>query len=329
MPKSYNQKLKIMYIARMLLEESDEEHPISTQEIIARLGQYGISAERKSIYSDIEALSNFGMDVIKAEGRYGGYYLGSRQFELAELKLLVDAVQASKFITDKKSRELIEKLETLTSKTNAGKLQRQVVVANRNKTSNESIYYSIDEIYTAMNMDRKISFQYFAWTADKKQELRRDGEFYEVSPWVLLWDDENYYLIAYDDKADVMKHYRVDKMLKLSVADAKRQGKDKAEDLDVAAYSKKTFGMFAGEEQTVVLHCKPELAGVFLDRFGTDIAMRKAETGEVRVRVEVSVSPLFFGWLAGLGKGVRIISPEDVKKEYREWLEKILAEYNE
>jgi len=329
MPKSYNQKLKIMYIAQMLMEESDEDHPISTQEIITRLGQYGISAERKSIYSDIEALANFGMDVIKADGRYGGYYLGSRQFELAELKLLVDAVQASKFITGKKSKELIEKLETLTSKSNAGKLQRQVVVANRNKTSNESIYYSIDEIYTAMNMDRKITFQYFSWTPDKKQELRRDGAFYKVSPWILLWDDENYYLIAYDEESNVMKHYRVDKMLKLSVAEERREGKDKATALDVAAYSKKTFGMFAGEEETVVLHCEPELAGVFIDRFGTDIAMRRTETGEVRVRVDVSVSPQFFGWLAGLGKKVRIVSPEDVKKEYREWLENILTGYNE
>lgn len=327
MPKSYNQKLKILYIAKMLFEESEEGQPISTAQLIAGLKEYGITAERKSIYSDIELLGSYGMDIIKAEGRNGGYYLASRSFELAELKLLVDAVQSSKFITGKKSRELIAKLENLTSRANAGKLHRQVVVTNRNKAVNETIYYSIDEIYTAMNRNRKIRFQYFSWTAEKKMELRKNGDFYEVSPWFLTWEDENYYLIAYDDKADVMKHYRVDKMLKLEASKQVRCGKEQAEAFDIAAYSKQTFGMFAGDLKTVTMVCKPSLTGVLIDRFGTDVSMRKEGEESVRVRAEVAVSPQFFGWLAGLGSKIRIESPKEVKERYQTWLKEILQEY--
>ncbi|MCM1256432.1 MAG: WYL domain-containing protein [Roseburia sp.] len=324
MAKSYHQKLKILYIAQMLLEKSDEEHLLTTKDLISGLLEYGILAERKSIYSDIEALTEYGMDIVKEEGRMGGYYIASRQFELPELKLLVDSVQASKFITGKKSRELIAKLETLTSHANAGKLHRQVVVNNRNKALNESIYYNVDAIYTAMNDNVQIRFQYFSWTPDKKMELRKNGEFYQVSPWFLTWEDENYYLIAYDEEADVMKHYRVDKMLKPGNTDKKRQGRKLAENVDLAAYAKKTFGMFAGDEETVILECREELTGVCIDRFGTDVPMRRTETDHIRIRAEVAVSPQFYGWLAGLGDRIKIISPERVRDAYRQWIENIM-----
>lgn len=327
MPKSYHQKLKILYVAKILEEYTDEEHMLTTPEIIEKLNLYGIEAERKSIYTDIENLIHYGMDIIKVEGRSGGYYLGNRQFELAELKLLVDSVQASKFITGKKSRELISKLENLTSRANAGKLQRQVVVTNRNKAVNENIYYSVDQIYIAMNEDRKIRFQYFAWTPEKKMELRKDGSYYEVSPWFLTWEDENYYLIAYDEETGVMKHYRVDKMQNLEAGNGERKGREEADAFDIAAYSKKIFGMFAGREETVVLSCKEELTGVIIDRFGTEVALRREENERIRVRAEVAVSSQFFGWLAGLGSGIRIESPVEVKERYQEWLRKILQEY--
>lgn len=324
MAKSYHQKLKILYIAQMLLEKSDEEHLLTTKDLIAGLLEYGIQAERKSIYADIEALIEYGMDIVKEEGRTGGYYIASRQFELPELKLLVDSVQASKFITEKKSRELIAKLETLTSHANAGKLHRQVVVNNRNKALNESIYYNVDAIYTAMNDNVQIRFQYFSWTSDKKMELRKNGEFYQVSPWFLTWEDENYYLIAYDEEADVMKHYRVDKMLKPGNTDKKRQGRKLAENVDLAVYAKKTFGMFAGNEEMVILECGEELTGVCIDRFGTDVAMRRTNTGRIRIRADVAVSPQFYGWLAGLGDRIKIVSPESVKDAYRQWIETIM-----
>lgn len=256
MGKTEHQKLKILYILELLYEQTDEKHAVRMRDIIAYLNQKGISAERKSIYRDLEMLQDFGVDILREQEYRGGYYIGSRDFELAELKLLVDAVQSSKFITQKKSRELIHKLEKLVSVYEAKQLQRQVVVTNRNKTINENIYYNIDMIYNGISGDVKIRFQYFSWNIEKEMELRRDGAFYEVSPLVLSWDDENYYLIAYDEEDKIIKHFRVDKMLKISLTRKKREGLKQFETFDIASYSKKTFGMFAGEEETVTLLCE-------------------------------------------------------------------------
>lgn len=327
MARSEKQKLKLLYIAQFLMERTDEEHPVTTQEMIAYLQSNDISAERKSIYTDIDQLIDFGMDIIKVKERPGGYYLAGRQFELAELKLLVDAVQASKFITTKKSGELIGKLETLCSKAQARQLHRQVVVANRNKAVNESIYYNVDMIYNAIAENVKIRFQYFEWSVNKEMKLRRNGEFYEASPWLLSWDDENYYLIAYDDRSREIRHYRVDKMLKIGLLSTQREGKDAFEHFDIAGYSKKTFGMFAGEEETVTLRCDVSLTGVIIDRFGKDVAMRRLDDEHIRARVDVAVSRQFFGWITGLDTAIRIESPERVVNAYNDYLREILEHY--
>ena len=314
---------------QLLIERTDEEHAVTTQEIIDYLQANDIASERKSIYSDIDLLILYGMDIIKIKERPGGYYLASRQFELAELKLLVDAVQASKFITSKKSGELIAKLETLCSKAEAKQLHRQVVVTNRNKAVNESIYYNVDMIYKAIAENVKIRFQYFEWSVNKEMKLRRDGSFYEVSPWILSWDDENYYLIAYDDRSREIRHYRVDKMLKIGLLNVAREGKAQFEHLDIAGYSKKTFGMFAGEEETVTLSCDSNLTGVMIDRFGKDVAMRKIDETHIKARVDVAVSRQFFGWVTGLGAAVKIEAPERVVRAYRDYLCEILGQYGE
>lgn len=328
MPKSYGQKLKILYLAQLLLDRSDENHPITTKEMIRYLESQGIRAERKSIYDDINALQTFGMDIVAIREKPCGYYLASRQFELPELKLLVDAVQASRFVTAKKSRELISKLEALTSRSEAGQLHRQVVAA-RGKSSNEQIYYNVDEIYTAMAADCNIRFQYFEWSVQKEMVPRKNGTFYEVSPWLLTWEDENYYLIAYDRAAEILKYYRVDKMLHLSVCETSREGQAAFDALDIAEFSKKTFGMFAGSETTVTLQCDDSLTGVMVDRFGLDVPMRPAGTGQIRVRAKVAVSRQFFGWLTGLGSGVEIISPADVREQYQQSLQNILKHYSD
>lgn len=328
MPKSYGQKLKILYLAQLLLDRSDENHPITTKEMIRYLESQGIRAERKSIYDDINALQTFGMDIVAIREKPCGYYLASRQFELPELKLLVDAVQASRFVTAKKSRELISKLEALTSRSEAGQLHRQVVAA-RGKSSNEQIYYNVDEIYTAMAADCNIRFQYFEWSVQKEMVPRKNGTFYEVSPWLLTWEDENYYLIAYDHAAEILKYYRVDKMLHLSVCETSREGQAAFDALDIAEFSKKTFGMFAGSETTVTLQCDDSLTGVMVDRFGLDVPMRPAGTGQIRVRAKVAVSRQFFGWLTGLGSGVEIISPADVREQYQQSLQNILKHYSD
>ena len=226
MPRSSNQKLKLLYLLKILSEETDEQHYMNARELIARLGQYGIRAERKSVYDDLERLQEFGYDIIHTKtGEGSGYYLGGREFELAELKLLVDVVQASRFITLKKSRQLIHKLERLAGRNEAACLQRQVYVAGRVKTENESIYYNVDSIHNAITENKKIMFQYFQWNLKKEMELRHNGEMYHISPWGLSWNDENYYLVGYDSEDQMIKHYRVDKMLKIRMSDEPREGK--------------------------------------------------------------------------------------------------------
>ena len=328
MPKSENQKQKLLYIAKYLMEQTDENHAVSTPQLIEYLSTQGIKAERKSIYSDIETLNDFGMDIIRSEEHRGGYMLASRQFELAEVKLLIDLVQSSKFITEKKSRELIGKLETLVSKYDAKAMQRQVQVIGRSKTMNETIYYNVDMVHTAISQNVKIRFHYFEWDVNKKTKLRKEGSFYEVSPWKLTWDDENYYLMAFDEIAGVIKHYRVDKMLDVSLMEEARSGKEVFEAIDMAAYSKKTFGMFAGEEKTVRLLCDNSMIGVIVDEFGTEVAIRKEDEEHIMARMDVAVSPQFFGWLAGLGDRVEIIAPADVREEYATYLTNVLCRYN-
>ncbi len=308
-----NQKLKQLYLMKILLENTDETHSMTMPEIVSSLKAYDITAERKSIYDDIEALRLYGMDIIgEKSGKTYLYHIGLRDFELAELKLLVDSVQSSKFITAKKSNELIEKIERIASKYEAKQLQRQVFVAERIKTMNESIYYNVDIIHNAIANNVKIKFQYFQWNVDKKQELRHDGEYYLISPWALSWDNENYYLIGYDHKAGIIKHYRVDKMLNISEAEEKREGKQLFRQFDMAIYAKKMFGMFDGKEQSVRIECVNSFAGVMIDRFGKSVPMIKTDEEHFAVNVTVAVSRQFLSWIISLGDGVVITAPEDV-----------------
>ncbi len=327
MPKSENQKQKLLYIAQYLMENTDESHAVSTPQLIEYLNSQGIKAERKSIYNDIDTLNDFGMDIIRSDEHRGGYMLASRPFELAEVKLLVDLVQSSKFITEKKSRELIGKLETLTSKYDAKAMRRQVEIVGRSKTQNENIYYNVDMVHTAIHKNVKIRFHYFDWDVHKKMKLRHDGAWYEVSPWRLTWDDENYYLMAFDEKANEIRYYRVDKIVDIDLMDEERVGKESFENMDMAEFSKKTFGMFAGEEKTVRLRCENSLAGVIVDTFGTEISIRPDGEEYFIARMEVLVSSQFFGWLAGLGARVEILSPGEVREEYKNYLSNIISRY--
>lgn len=321
MPKGTNQKLKLIYIIKYLMENTDENHKVTMADILRYLEGYEISAERKSIYADIEAIRDLGIDVVgEKTGRDFYYYVVSRDFEVAELKLLVDAIQSSKFITEKKSAELIKKLQGLVSVHEAKLLQRQLYVSGGTKTVNESIYYNIDALHNAIGGNHKIQFQYFQWNVKKEMELRKKGDFYEVSPWALLWEDENYYLIAFDSVHQEIRHYRVDKMLKISLVSENREGKEYFEKFNLAEYSKKNFGMFAGEEEMVKLEVHNRLIGVILDRFGTDVMIIPADAEHFRVNVKVSVSNQFFGWLFGLGSDVKILAPENVVKRMKEEL---------
>ncbi len=322
--RSSQQKLKLLYLLRILIENTDDEHSLTIADIISRLAEQGISAERKSIYDDIECLKLFGIDVCTEKGKSFGYYVASRDFELPELKLLVDSVQSSKFITHKKSMELISKIEKLTSTYNARKLDRQVFVTNRVKTFNERIYYNVDKIHEAIANERQITFKYFELDINKEKSYRKNGELYTESPISLSWDDENYYLITYKDKYKAFTHYRVDKMDDINIIDTKRVLPEN--DFDLSSYTKRVFSMFGGQEVSVTIEFDKSLLGVFYDRFGTDITVLKADE-HYQSTLRVAVSPQFFAWIMSFGNKVKIISPDFVIEEQKKLLKEISDNY--
>ncbi|BDZ84137.1 hypothetical protein Lac2_22710 [Claveliimonas bilis] len=329
MPKGSNQKLKLYRLAQIMLENTDDNHYITMPEIMSALEAYEVTADRRTIYADLKDLEALGIEV-EGEPVGGGYryHVVERPFELPELKLLVDAIQSSKFITERKTNALIRKLEKLVSKYEAMKLQRQVYVSGRIKTMNESIYYTVDTIHNAISENRKIRFQYFQWNVKKEMELRHDGAYYHISPWGLSWDAENYYLIGYDSEAGKIKHYRVDKMLRLQMSDEKREGKEYFKKLDMADYAKKSFGMFGGREEKVKLLVENTLAGVIIDRFGKDIMLIPSDEEHFTVNVDVHVSTQFFGWIISLGERVKILGPEEVVAQMKEEIQRLARQYS-
>ena len=328
MAKGENQKLKMLYLLRLFEQYTDDDHALTLQQIIEKLEACGVNADRKTLYLDFAELERFGIDIIKEKrGRSTLYYLGSRRFELAELKMLVDSVQAAKFITDAKSKSLIKKLENLVSKYEASQLQRQVVISGRVKTVNKMVYNNVDTIYSAIGCGRQITFHYFQWNVQGKQVLRHNGALYRISPWCLMWDDEYYYLIAYDAASDQIKHYRVDKMKDLAVSDEKRLGQKAFQNFDMAAYSKTVFGMYGGTETCVTLECTNDKAGVIIDRFGTDITLYPSDKNHFTVHVRVIPSGQFLGWIMSLGEGVKITGPEPVVRSMQEKVKRMAEVY--
>ena len=328
MPKGTNQKLKLYYLSRIMTEKTDDDHMITMPEIQSALEEYGVTADRKSLYDDLEALGIFGIDVIGEKvGRHYYYHVCSKQFEIAELKLLVDSIQSSKFITEKKSNELIKKLMGFASEFEATQLKRQVVVQGRVKSMNESVYYLVDDVHRAIAENLKISFEYMRWNTEGKLERRRE-EPYVVSPWALTWSDENYYLIAYDETVDRIKHFRVDKMKAIRVLDEKRSGRDKFRKFDLAKYSQMNFGMFGGEQVNVRIAFQNDMVGVFIDRFGKDITIHDAkQKGWSEINVDVALSDHFFGWIFALGSKVKIAGPKEVVTKFKKELKEIRKMY--
>ena len=321
--KGENQKLKMLYLVKIFSEETDDNHYLTMPEIVQKLAAYGVNADRKTLYQDFDVLRDFGLDIIaEHEGRSHYYYLGSRDFELPELKLLVDSVQSARFITDKKSSQLIKKLESLVSKYEGSKLHRQVVIAGRVKTMNESIYYNVDKIHEAIASDKQIRFKYFQWNLKKEMELRYDGKWYQASPWSLMWDDEKYYLMVYDSKYGNITHYRVDKMLDIEILDEKREGRKEFEAINIPHYSNMVFGMFSGEEKKVTLEAENGLISVMIDRFGKDIIIAPVDDEHFQITVSVAVSNHFFGWIMSLDGYVKVVAPDSVVKQMKDAISK-------
>lgn len=316
--KGDNQKLKMLYLVKIFSEETDDSHALTMPQIIEKLAIYGVNADRKTLYRDFEELRAFGLDLIaEKEGRNHYYYLGSRDFELPELKLLVDTVQSAKFITDKKSQQLIKKLETLASKYEGSKLQRQVVIAGRVKTMNESIYYNVDKIHEGIGEGKQIRFKYFQWNLKKEMELRYDGKWYQVSPWALMWDDEKYYLVAYDSKHESITHYRVDKMLDIQLVDEDREGHEAFKAVDIPRYTNMMFGMFGGEETKVTIEAENAMVSVMIDRFGKDVIIVPVDEEHFQITVSVAVSNHFLGWIMSLEGDVRIVAPDSIVEQMK------------
>lgn len=327
MARNSNQKLKLLYLLKMLNEKTDENNTMTINDMIAELDRYGISAERKSIYDDLEALRHYGIDIAMRKTKTTDYYVANRVFELPELKLLVDAIQCSKFVTHKKSIELIKKIESLTSRKQAQSLQRQVFVANRVKTINESIYYNVDTLHLAIAQNKKVTFKYFDYDIRKEKVFRKNGDKYIVSPYGLSWDDENYYLITFSTKYNGFTHYRVDRMTDIDLTDEERDPLPDKEHFDIAEYTKKVFNMFNGEEVMVNLQLDNSLVNAVVDRFGKDIQIGKVDEDNFHIWIKVAVSSTFFAWIMQFGNKVKVLSPESVKNQYRAHLSEILNLY--
>jgi predicted DNA-binding transcriptional regulator YafY len=318
-----SRKLKLLYLYKILWENTDWDHKITVNEIIDKLEGYGIPAERKAIYWDIELLKQFGLDIICEKERANKYYIGTRDFELAELKLLVDAVQSSKFITYKKSRELIKKIGKMCSKYERKSLNRNVVVADRIKTMNESIYYNVDAIHNAIQKNKQIRFKYFEYTIDKRLRFRRNGQYYDASPYALSWSDDNYYLIAYYPRYDDISNFRVDRMKDIIITNENRKIIEEYRDFNIADYSNKIFNMFSGKEESVKLQFDSSLINVVIDRFGKNVTICDRQENCFCIITNVIVSDTFLGWISIFGNKVKIISPDSLREKMKERVKEI------
>lgn len=322
MAKSSLQKLKLLYLRDYLQKNTDEMHPASVSELIDFLAGQGIRAERKSIYDDMLALYEYGLQVEYRRKKPSGYYVAQRDFELSEVKFLIDAVLSSRFLTPEQSDALVKKLANLSGRYRASLLRRQIVLAGRVKSDSDDALAHVDLLHEAIEQNRQITFRYFDWGVDRRKHFR--SESYTASPYALLWDDENYYLIAHGERHG-LTHYRVDKMEHIRLTDTPRVVTEETRNFDPSAYSKAVFGMYRGRLERVKLRFERSLAGVVIDRFGRDIMLIPDGEKHFTFTAEVSVSPNFLGWLAGFGGRASVLFPAAVVEEYRSFCQAALS----
>ncbi len=328
MAKGQNQKLKLLYLLDYLRQNTNPEHPVSREKIEEYLRSNDISIERKTVYDDIAQLNEYGACIEQIKGKNGGYYCDSGEFELSEIKMLVDSVQSSKFITEKQSMDLIAKLEHLTNIYDAGQLHRQVVVQDRVKVSQKNVFANIDHISNAISIDKKIKFRYQQYNIHKELEDRHGGKEYCISPLCLFCDNENYYLIGYDSDYAIKKNFRVDKMKNIHPTDEKREGTQLLTAKEISAYSKKVFGMYHGDEKKVTIRFDAGLMGVVIDKFGKDIIAIPSDDGKFfTVTVDVAVSGQFYAWLCGFPDLCEVLAPEEVRNGLKSIAEKLAEKY--
>lgn len=327
---SDSKKLTLIYLQQLFLEKTDKTHFIRMPEILDYLAEKEVFVDRRTIYTDLKLLNYTGFEIVGVQEKGGyKYHHPSRLFDTNEVKFLIDSVAASKFLTEKKSKELINKIKTLGSDFDSEALNRSVLLGKRIKSMNDKVLKNLDIIYTALSNNSQITFQYMRWNAQKKLEFLREGKLFAASPFAVSLNDDNYYLIAFDSRTGSLRHYRIDKMKNIQLTFEPREGKDIFKSFDIVDYTQKTFGMFGGNEETVSLEVPNHLAGVFIDRFGEAANIRKnfENPDTFLVRISVNISPQFFAWVFGLGKEVKIISPESVKNEFAATAKEILSNY--
>lgn len=309
-----NNKSRILYILKLLEEYTDELHPMSITDIAEYLDKQEIKAHRRTIMTDIESLKEFGIDIITIKSTQNKYFIGNRNFELPEVKLLIDAVESSKLITQKKSNELIRKLTALASRNQANELNRHIYVDDRVKPENEEVYYTVDSIHTAINSSKQIEFKYYQYTGRKEKIFKNDGYVYSLSPYALIWSEDHYYIIGYSKKHGKISKFRVDRMAQTKIIAV--DSTPRPVNFDVAEYAKSVFEMFDGETRTVELKCTNNLMDVIVDRFGESVNTIELGSNCFKAIVDISISPTFYGWVFGFGNKMSILAPIDVKNEY-------------
>lgn len=321
-------KPRILYLLRILEQYTDEEHPLTTKQLIDKLqDEYGISAHRTTLTKDIAALQEFGVDIVTVHSTQSKYFIGSRKFELPELKLLIDAVESSRFITAKKSESLIRKIHTLTSQGQVSKLRRNNYVVDRIKPDNEQIYYIVDTINDAINEGKQISFQYYDYSGLKKKVLKNKGEIYKLSPYKLIWSGDYYYVIGYSEKKGKVINFRVDRIA-VAPTILSENAIPVPKDFDLENFTKEVFFMFSGDEVEVDLQCDNSLMKTMIDRFGENVKTLAYDMTSFRLITEVSVSPTFFGWVFGFDGKVKILGPKNVKEQYYKMISEAMNSLN-
>ena len=324
MPKSDNQKLKILHILDYLQKNSNEDRLVTAQELIRVLDQKGIRCDRKTVYSDIAALQDYGVDIVSVPGKNGGYYIASRIFELPELKLLIDAVQSSKYLTQKKSRELIEKLCMQCNEQDASLMKRSVLVSGRVKSMNETIYYNVDAIQEAISQNKQITFRYFDWGMDRRRHYREKE--YAASPYGLCQDNENCYLLAHSERYGVTS-YRVDRMSDIALSTQTRTPCPELTGKALTEHANRLFQMYSGDAVNVKMRFHKSLLNVVIDRFGKDIMLIPDGEDHFNFTVNVAVSPMFLSWVMGFGSKAKILYPQAVVEQCKELCRQIMSQY--
>lgn len=326
--QSDSKKLIPIYLQKIFLEKTDKTHFIRMPEILSELEKKGVTADRRTIYTNISLLEavDFHIEGVQEKGNYK-YHLPERTFDSNELKILIDSVAASKFLTEKKSRELIKKLKTLGSTFDNESFNRRVLLDKRVKSMNDRIFKNLDTIYAAISTNSQITFQYTRWNPQRTFDILRSGKEFAASPYAVSMSDDNYYLIAYDTRTKGLRHYRIDKMQSIKLTYEAREGKEHFEAFNMVEYSKKAFGMFAGKEETISIEAPNQLAGVFIERFGDSVRIRPSleRKNFFVARITVYTSIQFYGWLLGLGKEVKILSPDSVREEYINYLNEAIS----